>query len=369
MTIAIDLTSLSYHITGIERYAMCITQNLLEVDQTNEYVLIFRKEIYHCFRKYIDGKRVKSIILKGNIKVFFYQIILTTALYKTKADRYLFLAFPSPILFHKKGVYNTIHDMGAWDTGYTLKFLQRVYWKITILHSVSFSKGIITVSKFSKKRINIITHCPEEKISVIPCGVFEGIARSSAVGFDILKDKYRLPDRYIMSLSTMEPRKNLELLLAVYAKISNEVDYDLVLIGRKGWKTDEVLEKYNQNKRIHITGFVGDEEVGEIYRNAMCFVFPSLYEGFGMPPLEALAMGTPVIASDAASIPEVLMQQAVYFKNNDSKELCSLLKKISESYKGMPHELNDYQKKNYTFSASAKKILGLIASTDEVRKR
>ncbi len=109
--------------------------------------------------------------------------------------------------------------------------------------------------------------------------------------------------------------------MEAYDQVKDSVDYDLVLVGRKGWKMDEVLEKYGAKSRIHITGFVDDEHLSSIYKNAVCFVFPSLYEGFGLPPVEALALGTPVISSDAASLPEVLMNQATYFHSNSKKEL------------------------------------------------
>ena len=163
-----------------------------------------------------------------------------------------------------------------------------------------------------------------------------------------------------MTLSTLEPRKNLELLLKAFTAIQDKVDYDLVLVGRKGWKMDEVLEKYNSKERIHITGFVDDEHVSVIYKNAMCFIFPTLYEGFGLPPVEALSMGTPVISSDAASMPEILRNQAVYFKSDDQQELEKLLLNLEGNVVSMPHELDEYQKKNYRFDESAKKVLKII---------
>jgi glycosyltransferase involved in cell wall biosynthesis len=123
---------------------------------------------------------------------------------------------------------------------------------------------------------------------------------------------------------------------------------------------DKVLEKYKLSDRIHITGYVKDEHVSAIYRNALCFIFPSLYEGFGLPPVEALALGTPVIASDAASIPEILMEQAVYFKNNSYDELEDLLMSLNEIVGSMPKELNRYQKENYRFEKSADKVLEFI---------
>lgn len=360
MVIAIDLTSLSYHLTGIERYAACVSDKMLERDECNFYVLIFRNEIYPLFKNKIDGKRVIAKIIRGDNKFIFYQLILPYHLYKLKADCYLFLAFNSPILFRKKGIYNAIHDMGAWDASESMKKSQKIYWRVTMRIAVKLSKGIITVSEFSKRRIIELLKCPKEKIHVIYSAVYEGITKDYCVDFKTIREKYHLPDKYIMMLSTLEPRKNMSILLEVFSKIADDVDYDLVLVGRKGWMMDQVLGRYNKQKRIHITGYVKDEHVSHIYKNALCFVFPSLYEGFGLPPVEALALGTPVIASDAASIPEILQKQAVYFKSNSMSELKNILLGLEEELNVMPHELNEYQKIEYDFGRSAEKVLKLI---------
>lgn len=357
MKIAIDLTSLSYHMTGIERYASCMTEEMLKNDLTNEYILIFRTHIYPVFLPFIDNERVKAIILHGKSKVFFLQVILPINLYKIKADKYIFFAFTSPILFRQKGIINTIHDMGAWDASEAMTYWQKLYWRTTYRFSAQASDRVITVSEFSKRRISEILKFPKEKIDVIYPAAYEGVTRDYGYTFQDIQKKYSLPEKYIMTLSTLEPRKNMQLLLKAFSDVQDKVDYDLVLVGRKGWKMDEVLEKYSTKNRIHVTGFVDDEHISVIYKKAMCFLFPSLYEGFGIPPVEALALGTSVIASDVASLPEILMDQATYFKNNDINELKKLLLNLEDNVRNMPHELNDYQKNNYRFDVSAKKVL------------
>lgn len=360
MIIAIDLTSLSYHVTGIERYAACVTEKMLELDKKDEFVLIFRDFIFDSFLKFSDKKNIKFRILTGKNKVIFYQCILLCELYKIKADKYIFFAFSSPIFFRKRGIYNTIHDMGPWDASESMKFLQKLYWRVTIRCSASASEGIITVSNFSKKRIGNILHYPLEKVRVVNSAVYEGLSVEMGADYNEIKNLYGLPDKYIMTLSTLEPRKNMILLLEAYSEIMDKVDFDLVLIGRNGWKMDDVIKKYNKNERIHITGFVEDKHVSIIYKKALCFIFPSLYEGFGLPPVEALAMGTPVIASDAASIPEILMNQATYFKCDSKVELKEILLHLSNNVENMPRSLNEYQKENYNFDTSAQKVLDYI---------
>lgn len=360
MTIAIDLTSVSYHLTGIERYAICITDKMIDIDKENNYVLFFRNEVYPIFSERIDEKRIRAFILHGDNKFIFLQFTLMKALKSCNADKYLFFAYPSPFLFKRKGIINTIHDMGAWDSPDEAQTLNKYYFRLSYRHACKVSEKIITVSNFSKERICTILNVPKEKVSVIYSAVYDEILGGRVAPFETVREKYNIPDKYIMTLSTLEPRKNMSILLEAYDQVKDSVDYDLVLVGRKGWKMDEVLEKYEAKSRIHITGFVDDEHLSSIYKNAVCFVFPSLYEGFGLPPVEALALGTPVISSDAASLPEVLMNQATYFHSNSKKELEKILVNFDFCINTLPRELNDYQKKEYSFITAAQKILKIV---------
>lgn len=360
MRIVIDLTALSYHMTGIERYAFCISKKILEIDTENEYILLFRNQVYQGFEKFLKENRCKYQILHGNNKLLFYQVIMPFHLYKIKADRYLFFAFTSPILFFKKGIYNTIHDMGAWDAAFAMKQIQKYYFRISFRVASKVSKGIITVSNFSKRRIIEILKVSEEKIKVIPSALSDDLCIDDSVDYNHVKDKYNLPDKYIMSLSTLEPRKNLGLLLKAYSMVESKVDYELVLVGRTGWKIQEFIEDVKSQNKIHVTGFVEDKEVSYIYKNALCFVFPSKYEGFGLPPLEALAFNTPVISSDAASMPEVLGDTAVYFKNDNLEELSNLLLNLKSILNSMPRCLSKHHREEFSFDISAKKLIEYI---------
>lgn len=357
-TIAIDLTSLSYHITGIERYALCISECMIK-ESNHNFVLLFRDAIYPTFNKYIDGSRVVARILHGNNKLIFNQVILPYNLYKIEADKYLFLAFTSPMLFFKRRIISTIHDMGAWDYPQSLSFKQKIYARVGCSIAAKSSEVLLTVSEFSKKRITEILKVKENKVHVAYSAISNELKKANYPDYSVLKKKYSLPDKYIMTLSTLEPRKNMTLLIDAFASIQDKVDYDVVLVGRKGWKIDELVKKC-QYGRVHVTGFVEDDEVISLYKNSICFIFPTAYEGFGLPPVEALSLGTPVISSDAASMPEVLRKQAVFFKSNNKQELCELLLNLEKNVRNMPYGLDEFQKKNYRFDESAKKILEII---------
>ncbi|MGO5541258.1 glycosyltransferase family 4 protein [Blautia sp. HCP3S3_H10_1] len=359
MKILIDLTSLSYHISGIERYALCISEEMVKQDLKNEYLLVFRNEIFASFIDLIDGNRVKATVLYGNNKLLFREITLAGYVNSTDADVKLFLAFTSPFFVKKNGVINTIHDVGIWDFPNALDFLHRMYFRIGCMKSVSVSDVILTVSEFSKSRICDVFKIDNKKVQVAYSAPSEKVV-SQSNSFEYVKEKYHLPSKYIMSLSTMEPRKNQRLLFQSFSDVADSVDYDLVLVGRVGWNINEIISSYSANKRIHITGFVDDEDVACIYKNAMCFVFPSLYEGFGLPPIEALSLGTAVISSDAASMPEILRKQATFFKSNDEDALEKLLLNLEDNLANMPHELDEFQKGQYRFDVSAGKILDLL---------
>lgn len=367
MVIAIDLTSLSWHLTGIERYAMCVADKMIDIDDKNTYVLLFRNEVLPLFKDRIDGTRIKAEILYGSNKLLFLQFTLLKTLWKINADKYIFFAFPGPMFFKHSGIINTIHDMGAWDSSDEMTILSKYYFRLSYRHAARVSERIITVSEFSKRRIHTILGVPENKIKVVNSAVYEGIICCENIPFEYVKSEYNLPDKYIMTLSTLEPRKNMVLLLEAFNNVADKVDYDLVLVGRKGWKMDDVLGKYKAKERIHMTGFVKDEHISSIYKNALCFVFPSLYEGFGLPPVEALALGSPVLSSDAASLPEILMEQAYYFHSNSIIELENLLTNLENIIHSLPCELNEFQKENYRFDSAAKKVLSYIEENYENR--
>ncbi len=337
MKIVIDLTSLDDNFSGIERYAHDITVNLLENDRENEYILVFKHQIHEDFLGYIDMKKVHGYVLKRNKKLIFYQWILPLFLNRLEANLFLFLAFPAPFLLRGKRFWYTAHDMGCFDCPETMK--KKMVWYYRLLHWSNSRRcdGIITISQFSKERIISCLHCAPEKVHVIYCGISDVFCAAGYTTDESMKkvrQKYNLPEHYLLCLSTLEPRKNMILLLQAYLELKQEgkISCGLVLAGRKGWKIENLLQRIQTEEtgkkenesgemRIQLTGFVDEKDLPVLYQMADCFVFPSLYEGFGIPPLEALQMGTTVISSDAPAMREVLGNAVFYFKNGDKEAL------------------------------------------------
>lgn len=327
MRVLIDLTSLADNFSGIERFALSITKELIS-DQSRrdiEYTLLFKNEVHKEFL--IEQNNVKNIVINGKNKLIFNQVQLPLRLATIKADYYFFPAFPAPFFFFNRNAISAIHDVGCWDCPSKNKKYMTLYFKIMYRKAAHGHKMAITVSHFSKNRISKILKKKSDEIAVIYDGLSDCFANFNYEKDQDLKAKeaYGLPENYILCLSTLEPRKNMRLLVDAFSNLIQEkkIDTNLVLAGRKGWLIDDLLSDLDEKiiNRIHFTGFVDDNLLPYVYKNAQVFVFPSVYEGFGVPPIEAMSMGVPVISSDAASLPEVLGDSAFYFENRNLEEL------------------------------------------------
>lgn len=342
MKTAIDLTALSDNFSGIERYAMNIAKALIDGDREGEdtWILLFKRKIHPEFEKYKGCKNVEFRVWQGENKLLFEQLLLPFHLYGIRADAYLFLAFQSPVLFRRKGIYNTIHDLTCWDCPETMKKKMELYFKVSIRNALRVSRGIITISRYTRERIADRFRYDKRKITVACCGISDVFLDYVAQQQDSekirdrsldVRHKYHLPPQYLLCLATLEPRKNLPFLVEAYVELLEEgsVKVPLVLAGRKGWMMDEFLNRIEEEYRrnIIVTGFIDDEDLPYVYHMADCFIFPSIYEGFGMPPLEAMTVGTIVISSDAASLPEVLGKAASYFHLGDKEGLKERIRK------------------------------------------
>lgn len=361
MRICVDLTSLSDNFSGIERFASSITKELIK-NREYKWILLFKNDIYRAFKD--EYENVEKIVIKGSNKLIFNQVILPINLLRIKADRYFFPAFPAPFFFFNKNVFNTIHDLSCWDCPESNKKHMIWYFKIMYWKAALNGKQVITVSEFSKNRIKQILKVKEENITVVYNGISKQFDSNAITGSDEkkIKKKYLLPKKYVLCLSTLEPRKNLKLLLDGYEELfkNNHIE-EIVLAGRKGWKMDNFLKGYDREflRHVHFTGFIADEDLSSVYKLAEYFVFPSLYEGFGIPPLEALACGTRVVSSDAASLPEVLGEAVIYFKSQDVDDLKRAVRR--ENYllgaeKSRYVKNGIYQSQKYRWDKEAQKL-------------
>ncbi|WP_270816618.1 glycosyltransferase family 4 protein [Hungatella effluvii] len=209
-----------------------------------------------------------------------------------------------------------VHDMAYKAHPETLKKKNLRWLQLTLKRSCKRADAIVTVSEFSKNEIVKFLRIKPDKITVMPNGVDLELFHPdySQIDVQMVKDKYKIAGSYFLYLGTLEPRKNIERVVEAYAKLcddNKEIEEEipkLVLAGGKGWLYESIFEavkKYGISSNVIFTGYVREEEIPLLMVGAISFLFPSLYEGFGMPVLEAMACGTPVLTSNTTSLPEV----------------------------------------------------------------
>ena len=323
MRFVFDLTPVFDHLTGIERYNINITKEIIRAHSENEYILLFKNEVPDFFKNEVGLKNVEYILIPGCNKLLFIQWRLYRVLNRINADYYVFLSFTSPVLFKKQRIINAIHDLTCWDCSESIPTKMKYYYRYTYKMAVKRSWKIITVSYFSQRRICEKYGVDKKEVLVIYDGLTDIFCENPHYNPQ-LKKKYNLPEKYILSLSTIEPRKNIQLLIKAYNELVEEGKDlpDLVLAGREGWKLKEVFKNVDEEKtHVHFTGFIDDCDLAQIYREAELFVFPSKYEGFGLPVIEAMSQGTIVITSDAASLPEIVGEAGILFHSGNIVDL------------------------------------------------
>jgi hypothetical protein len=176
-------------------------------------------------------------------------------------------------------------------------------------------------------------HYPEHRISVIPLAVdrrFKKIEKETAHRH--LK-KYFMFDQFILSVGTLEPRKNLKNLILAYARLNKDLreSFPLILVGKIGWGMKELhrlIREVDLEEDVHFIDYILNEDLVSFYNGATLFVYPSFYEGFGLPPLEAMSCGTPVIASNVSSIPEVTADAAILIDPKNIGEIADTMKSL-----------------------------------------
>jgi len=234
--------------------------------------------------------------------------------------------FNTPLLSIKsKKRIVTIHDVNHLSNPSYYNLLKRLWAKCLYKNAVKKSDCIITVSEFSKLEILKYFKTEELKINIVHCGVSENFGVSKVV----ISNEIVLPNSYLLYVGNVKPHKNLITLLKAYNELEKSIKekYKLVIMGKKeGFITNDrnvfdFIENHNLERYIYFTGHVKDEEVPFIYEKATLLVFPSLYEGFGLPLLEAMSCQIPVLSSDRASLPEVGGEAALYFNPLDPVEL------------------------------------------------
>ncbi len=329
MKIAIDTHSLNNEKwAGKEKYVNNLIRELTVIDKENQYYLYLKEDITLKLSCNFKKKIIKfSSILWHFIAVFDLLFL--------KPDVYLSpTSYIVPALKISTPTIVVIHDLVSFIMpnrhNKKAKILEKIFMKIACKRA----KFIITVSENTKKDLINFFNIKSNKIFVIPeAPDYNFRAIEDGVGINKVLTKYNLSNNFILSVGTLEPRKNLVRLIEAY---KNLVDmglskYKLVIVGKKGWYYEEIFKKAKQlniEKNIVFLGYVSDSDLNCLYNTAKCFIYPSLYEGFGLPVLEAMMCGCPVVASNNSSLPEVVGKAGILFDPCNTDDIREKLYKI-----------------------------------------
>lgn len=233
---------------------------------------------------------------------------------------------------------------------------------------------IITISNFSKKEIERYLGISDRRIQVVPCGVdCDKYKKETSLGrSDLIRKKYGIEGKYILYMGTLEPRKNIAILIEAYQMLAerNRQLPKLVIAGKKGWMYErlyQMVTDFGLKDQIVFTGYIEDDERVALMAAAELFVFPSLYEGFGIPPLEAMACGTPVIVSDAAALLETVGKNAMVFRSGDVTDLsCKIDALLSDEVRRNILRVSGRKwAENYTWKRAGKQLVDALKQKTE----
>ncbi|MCP4264284.1 MAG: glycosyltransferase [Candidatus Brocadiaceae bacterium] len=314
--------------TGVGRYTLNLCKSILRADSKNEYFLYSSDQTDGVCRS--DMKRVHDrktgIIFRNNLlRILWEQIALPFFSVSDKLDLYHFTDHALSLLLRTHPTIITVHDIAFIRFPHLFNKSRQVYKKYIFEKSIKKADFIVVPSYSTKKDILHYYRIEEKKIRV----VYNGIeSRFRPIGnVEEYRRKNNLPSKMILNVGTLEPRKNIVALIKAFEKLRERGlnDYSLVIAGGKGWLYKQILEEIKNNEvsqSILYLDVVKDEDLPVLYNCADIFVYPSLYEGFGLPPLEAMACGVPVITSDTSSLPEVVGDAGIMINPTDVNSLC-----------------------------------------------
>jgi len=362
--------------SGVEEYIRNLLENVFTLDKKNIYILFYnsyKKDLpasllqfekypnvfvrrFRCPNKFLNFSlwyfRYPHLDKLLDVEIFYSPNLIFTAL-SSKCRKLI-----------------TIHDLSFERHPEFFNFYRRLWHKmINPRRLVNQADQIISVSESSKNDMIDLYHCSPQKIKCIYPGISHQIfacKKTSGKFLEIAK-KYKLPAKYILFLATLEPRKNMEGVITAYNYLrdKNKIRHKLVIAGGEGWmfqETKQLISASKYQKDIIQTGEVEDWERKYIYSGADLFVYASFYEGFGFPPLEALACGTTVVCSYVASLPEVVGNSAILINPYDYSELAWAIERgiKDKKLKEVLRISGLKQAKKFSWERCAKEFVGLV---------
>jgi glycosyltransferase involved in cell wall biosynthesis len=333
LRIAIDAHSVGAKLAGNESYATNLIEALAQVDCVNEYTLyVTTREAQARFSERWPNFRVQTTL--PHTPLIRIPLTLAAELRKHPVD-VLHVQFTAPP-FCPCPVVVSVHDLSFEHLPQTFNRRSRTQLRLTVRHSVRRAARILTLSEHTRRDMIETYGTSPERITAIPLAAPSYFGRvQEEKELQRVRHIYGIEGDYILCVSSIQPRKNLPRLVRAYASLRNKRGPGklpkLVLVGKCAWLYDETLRSIEEGKMkdsVILTGYVPQSDLPALYSGSVCFVYPSYFEGFGLPPLEAMKCGTPVIAGNRTSLPEVVGDAGILVDPFDVSAIAAAIERI-----------------------------------------
>ena len=333
MRIGIDAHSVGTKLGGNESYAVNLIEALAQIDSVNKYTIyVTTNEARDRFTDRWPNFKVRSTL--PHTPLIRIPLTLSAELRKRPVD-ILHVQFTAPP-FCPCPVVVSIHDLSFEHLPETFKRRSRTQLRLTVRRSARRATRILSLSEHTRRDIIETYRIDAEKVSAIPLAAadhFRPVADNREL--QRVRHKYGIDGDYILCVGSIQPRKNVARLIRAYALLRGNFSADklpkLVLVGKCAWLYDETLrtlEKTGVKDTSVVTGYVPESDLPALYSGALCFVYPSYFEGFGLPPLEAMKCGTPVIVGNRTSLPEVVGDAALSVDPFDIEAIAAAITRL-----------------------------------------
>lgn len=346
MRIGIDSRPLRERQTsGIPMYVRSLLKGIAALDKTNEYILYAHKDFDFPLPGPNFRKRSGALTRYGSV---WMQTELPAWVDRDNVDVFWGTQHILPIRMPKRiKAVLTVCDLVHLVFPETMKRLNFLINKYLIPPSVNRTDAIVTISDWTMKDVVKYLHPQNKIMEVTYLGVGDHMyPRDPEKSKRSVAQKFGVAGPFILTVGTFEPRKNINGLFKAFSLIADKIPHSIVIVGQKGWKNKEIIDEVKRSNiqhRVRLLGYVADGDLPELYSAAELFVFPSLYEGFGLPPLEAMTCGVPVVASNISSLPEVVGDAAVLVNPYDPSTIADGIMRIVTN----PASRADYIKRGF----------------------